>query len=127
MRTGDSLQTIAQAAYAGSQLWYLIADANGLSGNSDLRVGQTVSIPTKVGSIHNTAGTYKPYDPSQVIGSTTPTLPVPQSGGGDDCGGLGLIIMIIVAVVVVVVIAVLMALVTDQPLAAKYRDHEPRP
>ena len=95
VRTGDSLQTIAQAAYGDSQLWYLIADANGLAGNSDLRVGQTVSIPTKVGSIHNTAGTYKPYDPSQVIGSTTPTLPVPQSGGGDDCGGLGLIIMII--------------------------------
>ena len=62
MRTGDSLQTIAQAAYGDSQLWYLIADVNGLGGNSDLRVGQTVSIPTKVGRIYNTAGTYKPYD-----------------------------------------------------------------
>ena len=85
MRAAGSLQTIAQAAYGDSQLWYLIADANGLSGNSDLRVGQTVSIPTKVGSIHNTSGTYKPYDPSEITGSTTPTLPVPQSGGGDDC------------------------------------------
>ena len=27
VRTGDSLQTIAQAAYGDSQLWYLIADA----------------------------------------------------------------------------------------------------
>jgi nucleoid-associated protein YgaU len=30
VRTGDSLQTIAQAAYGDSQLWYLIADASGL-------------------------------------------------------------------------------------------------
>ena len=52
VRSGDTLETIAQAAYGDSQLWYLIADANALRSNADLRVGQTLSIPTKVGSIH---------------------------------------------------------------------------
>lgn len=104
VRSGDSLETIAQASYGDSQLWYLIADANGLRGDSDLRVGQTLNIPAKVGSIHNNSGTFKPYNPNEVIGDTTPTLPVPQSGGDDGgCGGLGQIIMIVVAVVVTVI------------------------
>jgi hypothetical protein len=99
VRSGDTLATIAKAAYGDSQLWYLIADANGLSGDRDLRVGQTINIPTKVGGIHNNAGTFKPYDPSKVIGNTAPNLPVPQSDD-DDCGGFGQIVMIVVAVVV---------------------------
>lgn len=101
VRSGDTLEVIAKAAYGDSRLWYLIADANGLRGNSDLRVGQTLNIPTQVGSVHNTSDTFKPYDPSKVIGDTTPELPVPESDD-DDCGGLGQIIMIIVAVVVTI-------------------------
>ena len=53
MATGDTLQTIAHSAYGDSSLWYRIADANGLSGNADLRVGQTLSIPNRVGTVHN--------------------------------------------------------------------------
>ena len=111
--TGDTLQTIAQGAYGDSSLWYRIADANGLSGNADLRVGQTLSIPNRVGSVHNygaksaaggtgSTGSFKPYDPSKVQGDSTPNLlPAPSDGGG--CGGLGAIIVAIVVIVVAVV------------------------
>jgi LysM repeat protein len=85
VRSGDTLQSIAQSAYGDSQQWYLIAQANGLSGNQDLRVGQSLNIPSRVGSVHNTAGTFRPYDPSSIVGSTSPDLPVPQAQGG---GGL---------------------------------------
>jgi YD repeat-containing protein len=103
VQSGDTLQSIAQGAYGDSSLWYLIADANGLSGNQDLRVGQILNIPTKVGATHNSASTYAPYDPSKVVGSTSPNLPTP-AGNADSggCGALGTIIMVVVAVVVTI-------------------------
>ncbi|WP_197334563.1 LysM peptidoglycan-binding domain-containing protein [Ralstonia syzygii] len=103
VKSGDTLQSIAQAAYGDSQLWYQIAQANGLSGNADLRVGQIINIPTRVGGTHNTANTFAPYDPSKVEGSTSPNLPAPSSDDGGGCGAIGQIIMVVVAVVVTVV------------------------
>ncbi|MET3448207.1 LysM peptidoglycan-binding domain-containing protein [Ralstonia sp. 1138] len=104
VKSGDTLQSIAQAAYGDSALWYQIAQANGLTGNADLRVGQILNIPTRVGGTHNTANTFAPYDPSKVQGSTSPNLPTP-AGNSDDsgCGGLGGILVMIVVVAVTVV------------------------
>jgi LysM domain len=101
---GDTLQSIARSAYGDAGLWYRIADANGLSDNSGLRVGQALTIPNRVGTVSNNASTFKPYDPSKVQGDTTPNLPSPVAGEQDDgCGGLGQILMVIVAVVVTVI------------------------
>ncbi|WP_246189959.1 LysM peptidoglycan-binding domain-containing protein [Pandoraea communis] len=102
VQAGDMLESIAHSAYGDSKLWYLIAEANGLSGNSDLRVGQSLTIPNRVSTIHNDSKTFKPYDPSQVIGDTTPNLPLPQADSGGGCGGLGTVIMIAVTVIVAV-------------------------
>ena len=98
VQSGDTLESIALSAYGDSSLWYLIADANGLSGDGDLRVGQIINIPTKVNGVHNNASTVTPYDASKIVGSTTPSLPAPQPKHG--CGILGTIIMVIVAAVV---------------------------
>ena len=98
VQAGDTLESIAHSAYGDSKLWYLIAEANGLSGNSDLRVGQSLTIPNRVSTIHNDSKTFKPYDPSQVIGDTTPNLPMPQADDG-GCGGFGQILMVAIAVV----------------------------
>ena len=103
VRSGDTLQSIAQASYGDASLWYLIANANGLRGDQDLRIGQTLVIPSRVGGVHNTADTFKPYDPSKVVGDTTPNLPVPQSDGGGGCGALGIILTIVIVIVAVVV------------------------
>ncbi|MET3517893.1 YD repeat-containing protein, partial [Pseudacidovorax sp. 1753] len=99
---GDTLQSIARGAYGDQSLWYLIADANGLSGNGDLKSGQVLTIPSRVGS-SNSASSFKPYDPTKVIGDTTPTpMAMPQGNGGGGCGGLGQIIVAVVAVVVTI-------------------------
>ncbi|PPK44426.1 LysM domain-containing protein [Trinickia symbiotica] len=103
IRSGDTLRSIAQQAYGDSELWYQIADANELRGDDDLRVGQTLTIPNRVASAHNTSSSFKPYDPSKVVGDTTPNLPVPQQDGGGGCGGLGGILVLIVTVVVTVI------------------------
>lgn len=100
VRAGDTLKSIALAAYGDASLWYLIADANGLTGDADLKVGQTLNIPTRVGGVHNSASTTGVFDPSRIQGSTSPQLPTPTapaSGGG--CG-IGQIIVVVVAAVV---------------------------
>ena len=97
VHAGDTLQSIAQAAYGDSRLWFKIAQANGIASASELKVGQTLNIPSAVAGSHNASGDYKPYDPSKVTGDTTPNMPAPD---GDDCGGLGQILVVVVAVVV---------------------------
>ncbi|HEY0303062.1 MAG TPA: LysM domain-containing protein, partial [Rhizomicrobium sp.] len=44
---GDTLQSIAAAMWGDAALWYLIADANGLTASSELAAGQTIAIPNK--------------------------------------------------------------------------------
>ena len=98
--TGDTLRGIALALFGDAQLWYLVADANGLKSDADLKVGQRLTIPNQVTNLHNSSETFKPYAPGQIIGDTTPTLPdppPPSKGGG--CGGVGMIIMVVVAIV----------------------------
>ena len=102
---GETLQSIARTTLGDSRLWYRIAQANGLSVQPDapLQAGVTLAIPKATLSA-NSASTFKPYDPSRVIGDANPALsalPVPQGGGG-DCGGLGQILMIAIIIAVTV-------------------------
>ena len=102
IQPGDTLQTIAQQAYGDSRLWFLVAEANGLASDRDLRVGATVTIPNRVSGNHNDYKTFKPYDPGKLIGDTQPTMPVPEADGGGGCGGFGSLILAVVAVVATV-------------------------
>lgn len=113
VRPGDTLQSIALGAYGDSSLWYRIAEANGLASNADLKAGATLNIPNRISSIHNNAGTFTPYDPSQIEGDKTPTLAMPQSGHGHGCGGLGTLLMVVVAVAATVFTAGLLAPAAD--------------
>jgi YD repeat-containing protein len=96
VRQGDSLQSIARSAYGDSRLWYRIAEANGLGSDDDLRVGQTLTIPAGVGTVHNDGDTFEPYDPSRVVGDTTPSLPFHR----DEWRALSSIIAAVVTLVV---------------------------
>ncbi|MDN7677642.1 LysM peptidoglycan-binding domain-containing protein [Burkholderia cenocepacia] len=103
VRAGDTLKSVASALWGDSSLWYILADANGLKGTDELRPGQLLTVPNKVTNVHNTATTFKPYDPGLAIGNTQPTLPAPPPPPGPSgCGGFMPIIAIIVAVVATV-------------------------
>lgn len=119
VRTGDTLQSIAQAVWGDVNLWYKIAEANGLSGNAALVEGQGLMLPTGVIQTAHNAGTFTPYDPNAAIGDLSPTTPAPPSKSGGGCGGL---LKIIVAVVAVAVTAVatggVLALATGKSLSA---------
>ncbi|WP_353556352.1 LysM domain-containing protein [Paraburkholderia terrae] len=104
VRDGDTLQSIASALWGDATLWYILADANGLQGTDTLKGGQVLTVPNKVTNVHNTATTFKPYDPGKAIGDTQPTLPdPPPPPEANGCGAFVQIIAIVVAVVVTVV------------------------
>ncbi|GLQ92639.1 LysM peptidoglycan-binding domain-containing protein [Dyella acidisoli] len=108
VHAGDTLTSIAQALWGDSSLWWLLADANGLSLNEPLIANTVLTVPNKVTNIHNNSSTFKPYDAGKAIGNTNPTIPdappPPQPKGG-GCGGALQIIAIVVAVVATAVTA----------------------
>ncbi|OEZ63500.1 tRNA3(Ser)-specific nuclease WapA precursor [Duganella sp. HH105] len=97
----ETLQSIAQAIWGDSKLWYLIADANGKTADQALKAGEILRIPSRVNTVHNDYATFNPYNASDAIGNTAPALPPPSHGGG-GCGGMGTLIMVVVAVAVTV-------------------------
>jgi len=107
VRLGDTLENIARSLWGDGQLWYLLAEANGLDGqpSAQLTPNTVLQVPNKVTNFHNTSSTFRPYDPGKAMGDTSPTLPDPMPaprGKDGGCGGLGQIIVIIVAVVATV-------------------------
>ena len=100
VRGGESLQQIAASTYGDSNLWYKIAEANGLPAGAALASGQILRLPAGVVRTTHNADTFKPYDPGQAIGELSPTTPKPQKG--NNCGAFGQILLAVVAVAVTV-------------------------
>ncbi len=79
-------------------MWYVLAAANALSGDADLTAGTQLKVPEMAAS-KNDATSFRPYNPGEIVGSTSPTLPIPPPSG---CGAIGMVIMIVIAIVVTV-------------------------
>ncbi|MET3496938.1 Ig-like domain repeat protein [Variovorax boronicumulans] len=104
VRAGDTLENIARSLWGDGQLWYLLAEANGLDGqpSAQLTPNTVLQVPNQVTNFHNTSSTFRPYDPGKAMGDTSPTLPDPMPaprGKDGGCGGLGQILVIVVAIV----------------------------
>lgn len=96
---GDTLGSIASSVWGDANLWYKIAQANGLTGNEALIAGTMLSIPGSISNIHHDADTFRPYDPAEAIGNTSPNTPKPPKAK-NKCGIFGQILMIAIAVAV---------------------------
>lgn len=109
VRSGDTMEAIARAVWGDATMWYLIAEANGLMSNADLRVGQVLVIPNKVTNFHNNSQTVRVYNPGEIMGDVSPTSPeapvAPPPPDPEGCGGLGMVLMIVVAVVATIATA----------------------
>jgi Putative Ig domain len=100
---GETLQSLAQRVYGTSTLWYVLADANGYSdATAPLTAGVQLKTPS-VGVNGNDANTFKPYNPNEAIGSTTPGLPYIQPPSPAGCSALAMLIRIVAVVVAAVV------------------------
>ncbi|MDK2125911.1 LysM peptidoglycan-binding domain-containing protein [Parachitinimonas caeni] len=101
VNTGDTLQKIALATWGDANLWYLVADANGIKPTDTLKPGSTLKIPSTV-TAANRSDTFKPYNAQKLIGDTTPNIPPPPPLPQKDQCGLAQVMMIAVAIVVTV-------------------------
>ncbi|HSC76234.1 MAG TPA: hypothetical protein VLB90_08365 [Pseudomonadales bacterium] len=116
--SSETLQSIARQTYGDAGLWYLIAEANGMSGAEQLAKGVSLTLPQNVKNLHNTSSTLKPYDPGKAIGDVSPTLPdAPPAKieGPDSCAGTEAIVTI-VAYVLEIVGAILICTGIGAPL-----------
>jgi YD repeat-containing protein len=76
---GDTLAGLARLYYGDPQLWYLIADANGVTVGPTAQLpsseyGRVYRIPNVVASVHSNAGTSQPYNLMTIVGSSTPNF-----------------------------------------------------
>ena len=107
---------LAELAYGNRDLWYLIAEANGLANNSDIKAGDTLILPTT--KLDDTPsfwlyGVDGQTGPQGELGYWSPgvsdiakndalwnTLPHTGGGGGGNCAILGKVLMVVAAVAV---------------------------
>jgi hypothetical protein len=101
VQAGDTLQSIAALVWGDASMWYLIADANGLSGAEGLAAGRTLTIPDRVTNVHNNAATFRPYDPARALGNLDPTTPKPVKNHS-GCGVVGQLLIAVIAIAVAV-------------------------
>ena len=97
---GDTLQTVAAAVWGDAAMWYLLAEANGMTGDTQLAAGMSLIIPAKVANVHNNADTFRPYDPNKAIGDVSPTEMKPPERPKQGCGIVGMVLMVIIAAAV---------------------------
>ena len=85
--------------WGDSSLWYRLAEANGLTAASALVEGQSLTVPAGVSSNGFSASTFRPYDPAEAVGETSPTSPKPNKKN-NKCGVFGAILLVAIAVAV---------------------------
>jgi len=87
LKAGDTLESIALQVYGDSSLWYLLADANGVTDRnahagekgSQLHAGQRLIIPPVAGGQHHSNQTHKVIGSSDWLGNTSATTPLPPA------------------------------------------------
>jgi hypothetical protein len=96
---GESLSSVAEQMWGDASLWYVLAQANGLSGDASLVQGQHLTIPAGIQRNSFTATTFKPYDPAETLGNISPSGPAVKK---PKCGVLGQILVAVIAVAIAV-------------------------
>jgi hypothetical protein len=81
--------------------WYVLAEANGLSGTEELKAGQVLVVPSNGKLELINSQTHKTYNENEIVGSKLPNLKSPPPKG-KKCGGFLQILVIIVAIVVTI-------------------------
>jgi YD repeat-containing protein len=105
VRAGDTLQSIASSVWGDADLWYKLAEANGLSGNSVLVEGRSLTIPGGVVSNAHNDGTFRPYDAAKALGDLSPGAAKPPAKPG-GCGMIGQLLVMAIAVAITLIIKV---------------------
>ncbi len=76
----------------------MLAAANALSGDSELIAGTQLRVP-EVGVSKNDASTFKPYNPNEIVGSTSPGLPYIPPPGSNNCASFAPILTSVILMI----------------------------
>jgi hypothetical protein len=116
-QAGDTLRSLAQRVYGNGNLWYLLAEANGLGDdpNGELVAGTSLTVPEAKTS-SNDANTFKPYSPSEITGPVEPALPYIPPPSDAGCSGIAMALMVVAMVVAAIVAPYALALVGQMGL-----------
>ncbi|KWS06277.1 Rhs-family protein [Lysobacter capsici AZ78] len=99
VQAGDTLRRIAGRVYGNENLWYVLASANALEGaDTALTAGTTINVPD-VKVTANDANTFKPFNPSEAIGSTTPNLPYIEPPPKNHCNAVAAVLAVVIVAV----------------------------
>ena len=121
LSSGDTLDSIALQVYGDSSLWYLIADANGITDRfaragekgSQLHVGLRLNLPSVTKGQHNTSATQKVLSSNEWIGDTSAVAltpaPPPKKSHSNFWKTIAKIAVVVTAAVVMVMSAGAMA------------------
>ncbi|MCF2860475.1 putative Ig domain-containing protein [Pseudoalteromonas sp. SMS1] len=104
VQSGNTLKELAKLYYGNENLWYIIADFNGLGAGSDLQAGVMLDIPARANTF-NSHDSFKPINLGEVIGDTTPSMPYVPPPPEAGCNVFASVIMIAVAVVATIATA----------------------
>ncbi len=101
VQAGDTFESIAERVYNGDKAGAAdIARANPVTAKGKaLTTGLIINLPTRLAGSTNNASTFKPYDPSKVIGDTSPNVPQPSP---KSCGIIGTIIIAVIVTIATV-------------------------
>lgn len=84
LNAGDTLVSIALQIYGDSSLWYLIADANGITDrdavagkDSQLYIGQRLMLPAATQGQHHTNATHRVLDANKMLGKANAQAVIP--------------------------------------------------
>lgn len=116
-QAGDTLRSLSQRVYGNGNLWYLLAEANGLGDdpNGGLVAGTSLTVPEAKTS-SNDANTFKPYSPSEITGPVEPALPYIPPPSEAGCNGIAIALMVVAMVVAAIVAPYALALVGQMGL-----------
>ncbi|NRR31473.1 LysM peptidoglycan-binding domain-containing protein [Oxalobacteraceae bacterium] len=92
---GETIRAIAQRIWGDSNLWYMIADLNGLKADATLTAGQVLKIPARINTIHNDYQTWQPYNAGAAMGDT---MPIAAPGDANGCGVMGNLVTTSIAI-----------------------------
>ena len=92
--------------YGNPSLWFVIADANGLTGDEKLVAGTVLKIPNTVELGRLTSETHAVYNESEIVGSRLPNLKAPPPDDSAKCAAIGAIIGVILLAIVGVILSI---------------------
>ncbi len=100
--SGASLRELARQYYGSPDLWYVIAEANGVRGDGPIKAGTRITIPGTTANAYHNSETHVIYNEGDITGSLLPNVVKEDN----TCALIVAIILIVVIVIVAILVTV---------------------